>query len=113
VDHDTNKEYSAFSLGLKKILKADPKVVKAAMEAEKQERADGRGPRKKGKKLTGDANVKDINGNNAAIVCPVCSKPFVFSVFLDKSKGRKCPHCGQSSASVHERHISVTKDGSK
>lgn len=47
-----NTEYNAFTIGLKKILKADPKIVKAAMEQEKQERAEGRkvGAKTRGRK---------------------------------------------------------------
>jgi hypothetical protein len=42
-------EYEAFTDGLKKILKADPKLVKAAMEQEKNERAQERKTKKAGK----------------------------------------------------------------
>lgn len=35
-------EFSSFTDGLKKILRADPKIVKAAMEAEKKGRAEER-----------------------------------------------------------------------
>lgn len=45
-----SSEYEVFSEGLKKILRADPKVVKAAMEQEKQEREERR---KSGVKVRG------------------------------------------------------------
>ena len=37
-----SEEFEKFSEGLGKILKADPKLVKAAMEQEKKERAEER-----------------------------------------------------------------------
>ncbi len=37
-----DNEFASFTNGLKKILGADPKIVKAAMEAEKKERAEER-----------------------------------------------------------------------
>ena len=47
---------------------------------------------------------EDWYGNNAAINCPVCSKLYIVSSFLNKGS-RKCPNprCGQSS-------IHITKD---
>jgi hypothetical protein len=41
-------EFQGFTNGLKKILRADPKIVKAAMEQEKRERSEER-KRKQGK----------------------------------------------------------------
>ena len=43
-----NRDFENFRSGLSKILKADPKIVKAAMEQEKKERAEER-KRKKAK----------------------------------------------------------------
>jgi len=49
----SNPEYQRFQDGIRKILKANPAVVKAAMEQERQERASGgkakRGPKPKTK----------------------------------------------------------------
>ncbi|VGO14700.1 hypothetical protein PDESU_03268 [Pontiella desulfatans] len=41
--------------------------------------------------------VADCHGNNAAVVCPSCKKPYVISGFLNKGI-RPCPHCGKSKA---------------
>ena len=38
----TETSLESFSKGLQQILRADPKLVKAAMEQEKRERAEGR-----------------------------------------------------------------------
>lgn len=38
----TSEEFDKFSAGLRKLLRADPKLVKAAMEQEKKERAEER-----------------------------------------------------------------------
>lgn len=47
-----NAEYKGFLKGVKQILRADPKIVKAAMEQEKQERAEERktGAKTRGRK---------------------------------------------------------------
>ncbi len=60
--------------------------------------------------MTGDPTiVLDIYGNNAAVICPSCGKVFVFSGFLDKKRGRVCPHCMGSRATVYDNKLSVTK----
>jgi hypothetical protein len=46
---------------------------------------------------TRKVEVADCHGNNAAVVCPHCSKPYVISGFLNKGV-RACPHCGKSKA---------------
>lgn len=43
-------EMDKFKAGLSKVLKADPKLVRAAMEQEKKERAEERKAKAKGKK---------------------------------------------------------------
>ncbi len=43
-------EYSDFIAGIQKILKADPKIVKAAMEQGKQDRAEERKAKKAAQK---------------------------------------------------------------
>jgi uncharacterized protein (DUF983 family) len=59
--------------------------------------------------MTGDSHVKDIHGNNAAVICPACGQAYVFSGFLDKGLGRVCPHpgCGKSKATVMDKHVTV------
>ena len=49
----------------------------------------------------GGVEVVDCHGNNCAVVCPRCSRPFVVSGFLNKGV-RACPHCGQSRAVFKE-----------
>ena len=44
----TSNEYESFRAGLSKVLKADPRLVMAAMEQEKSERAEDRKTRGKG-----------------------------------------------------------------
>jgi hypothetical protein len=40
------------------------------------------------------AIIVDKQGNNYAVICPNCARPFVYSEFLDAKKGgRDCPHC--------------------
>jgi hypothetical protein len=46
----TNPEYNTFSKAMDTILKADPKAVKAAMEADKQNREETRKAKRKGDK---------------------------------------------------------------
>lgn len=41
--------------------------------------------------------VADCHGNNAAVICPNCSKAYLISGFLNKGV-RSCPHCGKSKA---------------
>jgi len=42
------------------------------------------------------AIVADYYGNNYAVICYKCARPFVVSRFMDKKKGeRACPHCNQ------------------
>lgn len=41
--------------------------------------------------------VADCHGNNAAVICPSCSKAYLISGFLNKGV-RSCPHCGKSKA---------------
>ncbi|MDZ8118874.1 hypothetical protein [Pontiella agarivorans] len=41
--------------------------------------------------------VADCHGNNAAVICPNCSKAYLISGFLNKGV-RACPHCGKSKA---------------
>lgn len=45
--------------------------------------------------------VADCHGNNCAVICPSCKKPYVVSGFLDKGM-RSCPHCGKSKASFKD-----------
>lgn len=45
-----NPEYDNFNKAMEKILKADPKIVKGAMEAEKRERAKERKAKKESTK---------------------------------------------------------------
>jgi predicted GNAT family N-acyltransferase len=42
---------------------------------------------------------EDWYGNNAALRCPLCSKTFIVSQFLNKGR-RECPSCGRSSAEM-------------
>ena len=58
-------------------------------------------------KLTGDTHVKDLYGNNAAVECPACGQTLVFSAHLNKRKGRVCPHCDGSKATVQDALVSV------
>jgi hypothetical protein len=51
-----------------------------------------------GKPVAADADA-DWNGNNAAFTCPVCSKVFVVSAFIN-TVGLRCPACGKSTAYV-------------
>jgi transcription elongation factor Elf1 len=51
-----------------------------------------------GKPAAADADA-DWNGNNAAFTCPVCSKVFVVSAFINTA-GLHCPGCGKSTAYV-------------
>jgi hypothetical protein len=39
--------------------------------------------------------TEDVNGNNAAVTCPSCSKVYIVSRFINR-KGLKCPKCGGS-----------------
>lgn len=57
--------------------------------------------------MTGDLNVKDIHGNNAAVLCPACQVPFVFSGFLDGKRGRACPHCKNALAALSDGKLRV------
>jgi DNA-directed RNA polymerase subunit RPC12/RpoP len=58
--------------------------------------------------LEGDPKtILDVYGNNAAVLCPSCSKPFVFSAFLNKRAGRVCPHCNASRAFLFEEKLKV------
>ena len=41
--------------------------------------------------------VADCHGNNCAVICPSCNRPYVVSGFLDKGI-RSCPHCNGSKA---------------
>ena len=68
------------------------KVLQAAIEAFEHEGDDtlSAGDEKK-------VSVADCHGNNAAVICPACSKPYVISGFLNKGI-RSCPHCGKSKA---------------
>lgn len=47
---EPNVEYERFNEAMNKLLKADPKTVKAAMEAEKKERAEKRKAKTQGEK---------------------------------------------------------------
>lgn len=47
-----------------------------------------------GHPVAADADA-DWFGNNAAFTCPVCSKVFLVSGFIQKN-GRRCPGCGKS-----------------
>jgi len=58
--------------------------------------------------MTGDANVLDVYGNNAAVRCTFCGNVFVFSRYLNKANGRVCPHCGKSKAIVEDDQVRVT-----
>lgn len=49
---------------------------------------------------------EDWYGNNAAVCCPICSKTFIVSAFLNKGR-RECPKCGQSSAQITEEGVTV------
>src|SRR6185437_11626332 len=42
---------------------------------------------------------EDWYGNNAAVSCPLCSKTFIVSAFLNKGR-RECPSCGRSFAHI-------------
>jgi hypothetical protein len=42
---------------------------------------------------TNNAIIADEYGNNKAVICPCCARPFVFSENLNKLSGRDCPHC--------------------
>lgn len=57
--------------------------------------------------MTGDMHVKHIKGNNAAILCPACEKPYLFSEFIDK-KGAVCPHCKKSITRFDDGVLSVS-----
>ena len=37
--------------------------------------------------------IADKYGNNLAVICPRCARPFVVSEHLSKKAGRTCPHC--------------------
>ncbi|MEI6891903.1 MAG: hypothetical protein V5783_07005 [Pontiella sp.] len=41
--------------------------------------------------------VADCHGNNCAVICSACKKPYLVSGFLNRG-ARSCPHCGQSKA---------------
>jgi len=58
--------------------------------------------------MTGDINVLDIYGNNAAVRCTSCEKVFVFSSLLNKVSGRVCPHCGKSRAMIDDDEVRIT-----
>ncbi len=45
--------------------------------------------------------VADCHGNNCAVVCPCCNRPFVVSGFLNRGI-RSCPHCEKSKAVFKE-----------
>jgi len=45
--------------------------------------------------------VADCHGNNCAVVCPGCNRPYVVSGFLNRGI-RSCPHCGKSRAVFKE-----------
>ncbi len=47
------------------------------------------------------AEVADCHGNNCAVICPSCKRPYVVSGFLNKGM-RTCPHCGKSKANFKE-----------
>tara|TARA_B100000609_G_C17027282_1_gene336867 strand:- start:241 stop:468 length:228 start_codon:yes stop_codon:yes gene_type:complete len=49
--------------------------------------------------LANNYKNSDIWGNNAAFICPVCSKVFIVSLFLTNGE-RQCPCCGQSTAKI-------------
>jgi hypothetical protein len=101
---------SKFNAAMDTILKADPARVKANMEKNERERLLNRKPGyKERKKMEGDpSGVADIYGNNAAAICPSCSKAFVFSSHLNSKSGRVCPHCAGSKAILSEGHLTVT-----
>ncbi len=65
--------------------------------------------------MEGDPSVvPDVYGNNAAVYCPSCKEPFVFSGFLNRKAGRVCPHCGSARATLSDGRVTVelTKKGS-
>lgn len=60
-------------------------------------------------------DVFDTFGNNAAVGCPECDKPYIISSFMESKRGpRKCPHCGADNgirfAHAKARH-EISTDG--
>lgn len=51
------------------------------------------------------AKVFDHYGNNYAVQCEACRKPFIISEMLNGKKGRTCPHCNGSHVTFDERNI--------
>jgi transcription elongation factor Elf1 len=54
------------------------------------------------RQLNSDQLHEDVYGNNAAVTCPLCSKVYIVSEYLNRTKGRACPKCGKSTASFDE-----------
>lgn len=54
-----------------------------------------------------DTSILDEYGNNAAIRCPACKGVFIFSRFVNRKKGRECPHCHGSRATLEDGSIAV------
>lgn len=45
-----------------------------------------------------DLTVYDLYGNNAAIACPSCNRPYIVTAWNEEKKGaRPCPHCEERS----------------
>jgi hypothetical protein len=60
----TNPEYEQFNTAMDKILRADPKIVKAAMEEEKRERkmeAERTGKRGRGRPPKSSASARAVS----------------------------------------------------
>jgi rRNA maturation endonuclease Nob1 len=51
---------------------------------------------------------EDWYGNNAAVQCTACGKVFIVSAVLHR-KGRSCPVCGKSTATVTKQQVSITE----
>jgi rRNA maturation endonuclease Nob1 len=54
------------------------------------------------------SQFEDWYGNNAAVQCTACDKVFIVSAVLHR-KGRSCPVCGKSTATVTKQQVSITE----
>ena len=56
--------------------------------------------------MSRQANVIEIYGNNAAVLCPGC--PTIFLTASIHKNGRKCPGCGSWNAKLESDNKTVT-----
>jgi hypothetical protein len=58
--------------------------------------------------MSRQANVIEIYGNNAAVLCPGCPTIFIVSAVVNKKNGRTCPGYKKWIAKLKQENGTVT-----